>query len=139
MIILDTNVISEFMRPGPDEAVVAWLDRQSASAIWTTSITIFEVEFGLQKMPRGKRRKVREEQFQEMIATILRGRVLDFDTEAAIASGALGAASQADGRPIEIRDLQIAGIARARNATVATRNVKHFHELCQVRNPWEDA
>jgi predicted nucleic acid-binding protein len=139
MIILDTNVLSEFMKLRPHASVVAWLDRQDAGSVWTTSITVFEVEFGLQRMPAGKRRSEREGMFQDMIAAVLRGRVLPFDRPAAVAAGAISAALEAQGRPVEIRDVQIAGIARARNATVATRKVPHFDQACDVFNPFSDS
>lgn len=136
MIILDTNVLSAFMRPDPDLKVADWLDRQPSASVWTTAVTIFEIEFGLQRMPQGKRREFRERKFQELVSQVLDGRVLSFDTKAAIAAGALSAALQAQGRTVEIRDVQIAGIARSRNAAVATGNVKHFELACEVHNPW---
>lgn len=139
MILLDTNVISAFMNPTPDEVVVAWLDRQLEGSVWTTAISVFEIEFGLQRLAQSKRRKRLKKAFLELLAEELDGRILPFDTAAAINAGALSAALQAKGRPLEIRDLQIASIARVRNAPVATRNVKHFADACEVRNPWEDA
>jgi predicted nucleic acid-binding protein len=137
MIILDTNVLSEFMRPRPDERVVAWLDLQPSPSVWTTAVTVFEIEFGLQRMPESRRKKEREDLFREMIRSVLRGRILAFDTPAAVAAGALSAALQAQGRPLEIRDVQIAGIARVRGVPVATRNTKHFEHLCDVIDPWD--
>ncbi|MEE9391198.1 MAG: type II toxin-antitoxin system VapC family toxin [Planctomycetota bacterium] len=139
MIILDTNVISEVMRAEPDEAVVRWFDRQPASSVWTTSVTIYEIEFGLRRMAEGKRRNTLERLFRELISEELGGRILSLDAEAALASGALGAALQASGKNVDVRDVLIAGIARARQATVATRNVSDFENSCQVLNPWEDA
>ncbi|MEO6596513.1 MAG: type II toxin-antitoxin system VapC family toxin [Planctomycetota bacterium] len=139
MIILDTNVVSVFMKEVPDEAVVAWLDRQPAGSEWTTAITVFEVEYGLHRLPEGQRRKHLEAAFHAMIHEDLGGRVLPFDTPAAMAAGPLVAALQARGFNTEIRDMQIAGIARVRNAPEATRNVRDFEQACVVRNPWEEA
>jgi len=139
VIILDTNVISEVMRPEPDETVIRWFDRQPARSVWTTSVTIYEIEFGLRRLTEGKRRSTLERLFRETITEELGGRVLSLDAEAALASGTLGAALQASGKTVDIRDVLIAGIARARKAIVATRNVSDFENACQVLNPWTDA
>lgn len=136
MILLDTNVLSAFMRPDPDLEVAEWLDQQPADSVWTSAVTVFEIEFGLERMPSGKPRAFRERKFRELVRDLLHGRVLAFDAEAALAAGAVAARLQSQGRPVEIRDVQIAGIARARDATVATRNVKHFEHTCTVFNPW---
>ncbi len=139
MIVLDTNVVSEVMRVNPDEAVIRWLNRQPASSVWTTAITLYEVEFGLQRLPGGKRRSTLEALFRAIIAEELGGRVLSCDAKAALAAGGIGAALQAGGKTVDVRDLLIAGIVRARQATLATRNVSDFENACVVINPWEDA
>lgn len=137
MIILDTNVLSELMRRAPDSAVLAWLDRQPPLSIWITSITLFECQFGLALMPIGRRRQALETSFAALLAEDLDKRVLAFDTEAAAQAAALAAQRQLAGRPVDIRDTQIAGIAQSRRATVATRNLKHFEGLSvPVVNPW---
>lgn len=139
MIILDTNVISEVMRADPDETVLRWFDRQPSSSVWTTSVTIYEIEFGLRRMAEGQRRSTLERLFREIVAEELGGRILPLDAEAALASGALGANLQGSGKTVDVRDVLIAGIARARQATVATRNVSDFENACEVLNPWVDA
>jgi len=126
------------MQRTPALEVVEWLDRQPAESVWTTSITVFELEFGLQRLPAGKRRDALDAAFRALITEDLGGRILDFNTEAALAAGAISAALEASGQPVEIRDVEIAGIARARRAVVATRNVKHFENSCRVVNPWVD-
>lgn len=137
MIILDTNVLSELMRRAPDSAVLAWLDRQPPLSIWITSITLFECQFGLALMPIGRRRQALETSFAALLAEDLDKRVLAFDTEAAAQAATLAAQRQLAGRPVDIRDTQIAGIAQSRRATVATRNLKHFEGLSvPVVNPW---
>lgn len=139
MIILDTNVISAFMKPSVDESVIAWLDHQPASSIWTTSITVLEIEYGLRRLPTGNRRALLQTRLAEMLNEDLGGRVLPLDTPAALAAGALSVELEAKGRSVEIQDALIAGIARIRQAVLATRNVRHFEFACTVVNPWESA
>ena len=137
MIILDTNVLSALMRKLPDAAVVAWLDRQPAESIWITSVTLFEARLGLALLPDGKRRAALASAFARLLEEDLQNRVLDFDTGAAIEAAELAARRQRAGRPVDMRDTQIAGIALARHATLATRNVRHFDDLnIPVVDPW---
>src|ERR1700692_691057 len=136
MIILDTNVLSELMLRAPDERVLAWLDQQPRSSIWTTSVTVFEVRFGLESMPVGKRRTVLIQDFEKMLLSIDR-RVAPFDTEAAERSSVLMASRKLQGRPREDRDTMIAGIVLARHATLATRNTSHFDDIAATLvDPW---
>ena len=137
MIILDTNVLSELMLRAPDESVLAWLDQQPRSSIWTTSITVFEVRFGLEIMPIGKRRIAMIQDFEKVLQSIDR-RIVPFDTEAAERASALMASRKLQGRPREDRDTMIAGIVLARHATLATRNVSHFDDLsAPLIDPWD--
>jgi predicted nucleic acid-binding protein len=138
LIILDTNVLSALMRREPVRAVVNWIDQQPAESIWITSITLFEARFGLALLPSGRRRKALETAFEAVLADDLEGRVLDFDRPAAEAAAVLAVKRQREGRVIDIRDTQIAGIVIARRAKLATRNVKHFADLsADVVNPWD--
>ena len=123
MIILDTNVLSALMRASPDIAVIEWLDRQPAESVWITSITLFETLFDLALLPSGRRRQVLESAF---VKEDLENRVLDFDSAAATAAASLAAPRQTSGRPVDIRDTQIAGIAFSRRATLATRNTTFY-------------
>jgi len=137
VILLDTNVISALMQSSPDPIVVGWLDRQPPESVWTTAITVFEVRFGLELLATGRRRRQLEEAFARALAEDFEGRVLPFDQAAAQAAGAMAAARRRAGRTIEIRDLQTAGIAAARKATLATRNVRHFEGFgLAVVDPW---
>lgn len=137
MIILDTNVLSALMRTAPEAAVVSWLDRQPADSIWITSITLFETRLGLALLPQGRRRRALEAAFAQLLEEDLENRVLDFDSAAATSAASLAAARQRAGRPTDMRDTQIAGIALARSATLATRNVRHFADLkVPVVDPW---
>lgn len=137
MIILDTNVLSEVMRGEPDPRVVAWLDRQPAESIWITTITVFEARLGLALLPPSERRRSLELSFALLLHDDLENRVLDFDADASVAAAALAATRQKAGRTVDVRDTEIAGIAIARRATLATRNVSHFEDLeIPVVDPW---
>ena len=137
MIILDTNVLGALTRPAPDAVVVRWLDRQPAESVWITSITLFETRFGLALLPSGRRRQILEAAFARLLREDLENRVLDFDSAAAIEAASLAAARRKRGRPVDMRDTQIAGIALARHATLATRNVRHFADLkISIVDPW---
>jgi predicted nucleic acid-binding protein len=138
VIILDTNVLSALMRSTADLAVIAWLDRQPADSIWLTSVTVFEVRFGLALLPNSRRRLALERAFASVLDDDLGNRILDFDSVAAAAAARLAADRRRTGRPADLRDTLIAGIAQARHATVATRNTKHFARLdVPVVDPWK--
>ncbi len=137
MIILDTNVVSALMRNEPDTAVLQWLDAQPVESVWLTSITVFETRLGLARLPDGRRRQALETAFTSLLADDLENRVLVFDVPAAEQAAALAAKRQRAGRAGDFRDTQIAGIALARRATVATNNVRHFQDLATpVVDPW---
>jgi predicted nucleic acid-binding protein len=137
MIILDTNVLSALMRATPDKNVVAWLDKQSRISVWTTSVTILELRFGLQILPAGKRRSHLIQALEAVLAKGIGERVAHFDTVAAQHAADLMASRYNRGRPTELRDTMIAGIVLAQHATLATRNTPHFEDLSvPVINPW---
>ena len=136
MIILDTNVVSELMRPKPEPRVIAWLNLQPRTSVWITSITVFEVHFGLQTMPRRKRRDAYAQGFEDLTERI-GGRIAPFDSEAAEQAGALMSARQAQGRPRDFRDTMLAGIVLSRHARLATRNVRDFEDIAgALIDPW---
>ncbi|SRR6266481_427506 len=136
MIVLDTNVLSALMRQAPDAKVITWLDKQSRTSVWTTSVTILEIRFGLQIMATGKRRSLLLEAFETLLDK-MGHRVAPFDDDAAMQAADLMASRQRKGRPVELRDTMIAGIVVARHATLATRNAVHFEDLSvPVINPW---
>jgi toxin FitB len=138
MIVLDTNVLSALMRRAPDVPVVAWLDRQPRSSIWTTSVTIMEIEFGLRILPAGKRRAALIETFQGTLTDLVGDRVAPLDVAAAQQAASLMASRHLKGLPGELRDTMIAGIVLACHASLATRNTGHFADLSvPVINPWE--
>lgn len=138
MILLDTNVLSAVMRQEADPLVVSWLDSQPPQSIWTTAITVFEIRFGLEILATGHRRRRLEEAFARALEEDLDDRVLPFDQPAALAAGVIAAEQRRQGRPVEIRDVQIAGIAATRKAALATRNIRHFEGIgITVVNPWK--
>ena len=138
MILLDTNVISEFMGPAPERQVAHWLDLQPRTSVWTTSINVYEIRSGLFAMPAGKRRTALEAKFEQLLQSALQGRILPFDSDAALRAAELCADRRRRGRPVDVRDTMIAGIVLASHAKLATRNVKHFEDIvASVVNPWE--
>ena len=137
VIVLDTNVVSALMRGGADRVVADWLDRQPAESVWLSAVTVFEIEFGVRRLAAGRRRRQLEIAFQQALAEDFEGRILPFDETAARAAGALAVERERVGRTVEFRDVQIAGIVRARRATLATRNRRHFDGLgLSLVDPW---
>jgi toxin FitB len=136
MIVLDTNVLSALMRQSPEAKIVDWLDRQPRTSIWTTSVTVLEIRFGLQILAAGKRRSSLLQAFEKLIETIDR-RVASFDGAAAQQAADLMALRRKTGRPGDLRDTMIAGIVLANHATLATRNTAHFEDIAApLINPW---
>jgi predicted nucleic acid-binding protein len=137
LIVIDTNVLSGLMRAGPETMIIRWLDGQPRESVWTTSITVYEIRFGIELLAAGRKRQLLEDALQGVVDLDLEGRVLPFDASAAHAAAAIAAEQRGGGRIVEIRDVQIAGIARARKATLATRNIKHFERIgLTLVNPW---
>ena len=122
----------------PPLAVAEWLDGQPHLSVWTTSISVFEVRFGLSSMPAGRRQAQRIETFERILTDVIEQRIAHFDGAAAERAAELAADRRKMGRPGEFRDTMIAGIVLASHATLATRNVKHFDDIAApVVNPWD--
>ena len=140
MILLDTNILSELMRPTPEAAVEKWLADQPAASVFVCAITEAELRYGLALMPPGKRRSALVAEIEDMLGEEFSGRILPFDSPAAVAFAEIAAERRQTGRPISQADAQIAAIARSRGAALATRNVPDF-EGCGVEiiNPWSSA
>ena len=138
MIVIDTNVISEVMRTKPSGTVISWLDTQTTHQLYTTSVTIAEVLYGLRIMPEGKRRRKLEFKFETFVTNAFGPRILDFDEDAGRKYADLMAYRKAMGLPMSIPDGQIASIACTHNYSVATRNIDDF-ESCglELINPFE--
>jgi predicted nucleic acid-binding protein len=138
VIILDTNVLSALMQRQPDPVVLDWLDAQSADAIWISSITLFEARYGLNLLPDGPRKALLQQRFAQLVQTDLANRVVVFDVRAAHLAAKLAAERKTRGRPVDVRDTFIAGIALAQGAVLATRNTRHFDDLSTpVVDPWD--
>ena len=137
MIIIDTNVVSELMRASPDPAVLAWFAGYTADAMFLTAVSEAELRTGAAILPAGQRRDRLVGAIDAMIDQDFAGRILPFDSLATRSYAEIAAARRAAGKPIMDADCQIAAIARACGAAVATRNVKDF-EGCSIDviNPW---
>ena len=137
MIILDTNVISELMRPAPAPTVVAWLEAQDPLVLATTCITVAEIQRGIARMPKGKRRQSLQKRFAAFVEEAFPGRLLAFDEPAAYACGEVSAARESKRLHADAVDMMIAAIARHADAALATRNTSDF-ENCGLKliNPW---
>ncbi len=140
MIILDTNIISEIMRPAAEERVMAWLRKQPLKLLATTAVTVAEIRYGLGRLPEGQRRRNLEERFRSFLTRGFYDRIMAFDAAAAEAYSLIVVARERAGRPIDAFDAMIAAIARMNGASVATRDVSGF-EGCGVDiiNPWDEA
>ena len=137
MILLDTNVLSELMRPAPETAVEQWLAGQPDASLFISSITEAELRYGAALLPIGKRRVALIAEIEGMLEEDFGGRVLPFDRLAAQAFAAIAADRRGAGRPISQADAQIAAIAHSRGASLATRNVSDFAGWgVEVINPW---
>jgi toxin FitB len=137
MIVLDTNVISEVIKPDPSAKVIDWLARELPSNIFTTAITQSELLYGIELMPRGKRRAALETAIIKILKEIMGDRILPFDSQAAEVYARIAASRRSIGKPISEPDAQIAAIVHSRGASLATRNIGDFqHCGIKVVNPW---
>ena len=137
MIILDTNVVSELLRPEPEPRVEQWLSEQDGLSVYLAAISEAELRYGLAVMPAGKRRTALTDAVDHILREDMAGRILPFDSAAAQSYAVIASARRAAGRPIMQADCQIAAIAHAQGAPVATRNTPDF-EGCGIDliNPW---
>lgn len=136
MIVVDTNVISEFMKSEPSSTVMEWARSRPASELYTTSITLAEVRYGVERLADGSRKLLLRKAAEDVFVAY-RGRVLSFDTEAAARYAQVMCGRERAGRPVEAFDAQIAAICRSHNAALATRNLKDFHATgIELLDPW---
>jgi predicted nucleic acid-binding protein len=139
MIVLDTNVLSELLRPAPEPRVVDWLKDQPRTSLFTTTVTRGEILYGIRLLPAGKRRDGLWDAAIKIFDIDLAGQVLIFDNVAADEFAQISGSRRAAGRPITQFDALVAGITRSRGAKLATRNVTDF-EGCDIEgiNPWSE-
>ena len=128
MIIVDTNVFSKLMSRIPSPAVVTWLGSIEPDDLYTTAVTVAEIQFGLAMLPPGQRRFLLTGQYKQFVARGVEHRVLPYDAPAAHAYADIRAVRRALGRPISVLDAQLAAIARSNGYAVATRNTRDFDE-----------
>ena len=139
MIVIDTNVVSEAMRLTPEPAVMVWFSGQDSAELYLTAVSEAELRAGAAILPAGQRRDRLAAEIDAVIGEDFAGRVLPFDSAAARAYAAIAAARRSAGRLILEADCQIAAIARAREAAVATRNIGDFaHCGIAVIDPWAE-
>ncbi len=138
MVLLDTNVVSELMRPNPAPRVEAWLARRIAASVFISVISEAEIRYGAAILPAGKRRDTLITAIEDMFRRDFAGRVLPFDSAAAAEYASIATARRHAGRPISQSDCQIAAIARSRGAEIATRDSGGFTDCgIDVINPWD--
>jgi toxin FitB len=137
MIVLDTNVLSEALKPSPEETVLRWLAEQNPSAVFTTVITQAEILYGVEMLPSGKKRSRLHAAVERLFADEFPERILPFDSEAALVYPKIVAKRAHLGRPISQFDALIASVCQSRNATLATRNTGDFEDCgLTIINPW---
>jgi len=138
VIILDTNVISELMRPAPEARVLHWFSTQAAEDLHITAVTMAEILYGIELITAGRRRDVVRSGAEKVFEAVFADRILTFEDRAARAFSQIASSRRRQGKPMTEFDAQIAAIARVHGATLATRNPYVF-EGCGVRlvNPWE--
>ncbi|MCY0855699.1 type II toxin-antitoxin system VapC family toxin [Cupriavidus sp. D39] len=137
MILLDTNVLSELLRPAPEGRVLTWIAAQPRATLFTTSVTRGEMLYGIKVLPDGRRQQGLLAAILAIFNEELAGQVLNFDSDAADAYAEIAALRRSLGKPISQFDAMIAAIARSRGAHLATRNVKDFVECgIDIVDPW---
>jgi len=137
LIVLDTNVVSDAMKPAPDAAVRAWLDDQVAETLYLSSVTVAELLFGIAALPTGRRKNLLTEAVEGLLA-LFGGRVLPFDMDAAVRYAELATLASTKGRGFPTPDGYIAAIAASRGFIVASRDTAPFVAAgVSVINPWE--
>jgi len=138
MIVLDTNIISEVMRPQPDKAVISWLNQYSDGQLFITSITLAEIYYGLDILPDGQRKIVLQKRFDYFINQGFEQNILTFDEKSAVAYAQIMGHSKRMGQVMSFPDGQIAAITQTQHFSLATRNIKDFqHCSVPLINPFE--
>lgn len=139
MILLDTNVLSELMRPNPNNGVVKWIDAFSDEDVWISAVTVAEIRLGLALLPEGRRKLTLTNLAEEMFLEEFFEKCLPFDYQAAEVYAQIVSSRSLQGRPIAVEDAQIAAIALSGDLELATRNIRDFLGIEDLKlvNPWE--
>lgn len=139
MILLDTNVLSELMRPNPNDGVVQWIDALPDEDIWISAVTVGEIRLGLALLPEGRRKKILTDLAEQMFKEEFSDKCLPFDYQAAGTYAKIVASRSRQGRPITVEDAQIAAIAITADLSLASRNTKDFQGIEELKlvNPWD--
>jgi predicted nucleic acid-binding protein len=138
MILLDTNVVSEPLRPAPESQVIEWIDDQALETLFLSAITVAELRAGVAQLPAGKRRSGLQDSLEQRVLPLFAGRVLPFDVSCTQAYAKLMAKARATGKSIASADGYIAAIAAANGLTVASRDTGPFVAAgVKVINPWQ--
>ena len=139
-VLLDTNVVSELLRPSPDPAVESWVAERPAAELHFSAVGEAELRYGVAILPAGQRRDALALAIEAILREDFEGRILPFDSDAAREYAAIASARRAAGRTVAPADCQIAAIARSRGMAVATCNVRDFGDIeVEVFNPWTAA
>ena len=137
ILVLDTNVVSEFMKARPDPQVLTWIDSQLTSSLFVTTITEAEVRTGIAYLPEGRRQRGLTAAADRAFNVLFADRILPFDSAAARTYATIASGRRAAGDPISQSDCQIAAIARSVGASVATRDASGFRGCgIDVISPW---
>ncbi len=137
MILLDTNVVSGLMQKTRHEGLIEWVNAVY-EPMWITSVTLFELRYGIALLPSGKKKAALVEELNAILKECFEDCILGFDVESAQIAARIHAERKKKGQNVEMRDAMIAGIALAHRATLATRNVKDFRDTgIKLVNPWE--
>ena len=140
MFLLDTNVVSELLRPSPNPAVESWVADRRATELHFSAIGEAELRYGVEILPAGRRRNALALAIEAILREDFEYRVLPFDRGAAREYAHIAASRRAAGRPVAPTDIQIAAIAGSRGLAVATRNVRHFVGMeVEIADPWAAA
>ena len=139
MIVVDTNIVSEPLKPLPNEAVLRWLSRQAYASLYVTTTSLAELLAGVEKLPDGRRKERLRESLQPLLKKWFGSRILPFDEAAAVTYAKLVSRAGASGRTVSLADGQIAAVASLWGFTVATRDTGPFVATgLSVINPWEE-
>lgn len=139
--LLDTNIISEAVKPRPSEALTAWLGGQKDGSLFIASLSVAEIARGILEQANGRRRRALEAWFAgpEGPQALFAGRILPFDDRAALCWARLMAEGTAAGRPRSALDMIVAAVAEAHGCIVATANERHFRDVVEMVNPMRSA